>query len=609
MRIAALIYDRCQPKKCQIECCNFCPRQRMGDELFSWDEKNKPIIDEALCVGCGICAHKCPFEAIKIIGLPAELDSDLVHQFNAMGFRLFRIPYPQPGTILGLLGSNGIGKTTVLNVLSGGQLPNFGILPDQEKKEAKAFGSKQLEDEDAQKAPEDWDDVRDRFAGTGLYEHFDRIAKGELKTALKPQYVDSIPKAFDGNVRALLAKVDRKRVKEIAKLMELEPVLDRTLEKLSGGELQRVAIAATLLKGADFYFFDEPSSYLDIRQRLRISQTIKDLGSTKQVMVVEHDLAILDFLSDNISLLYGEPGAFGVVGKPMTAKHAINTFLSGYIKEENVRFRSKPIEFIDHPPREEWRAGSLIVFPALEKKFESFRFKSNAGVIHIGEVVGCVGPNATGKSTFVKMLAKEIVPDNGIIDVEAKISYKPQYIKHDFEGSVRDYMMTELGALFESGFFKAEIEAPLMLKHLYDKEMERLSGGEQQRIAIATALGREADLYLLDEPSAYLDANQRMEAAKIIRRIIEKQGKSALIVDHDVYFMDLVSDTIMVFTGEPSVSGTSHGPLPLREGMNMFLSDVGVTFRRDTDTKRPRINKAGSRLDSEQRSRGEYYYA
>ena len=608
MRIAALIHDRCQPKKCNKECYNFCPRVRMGDEIFSWDEKDKPVIDEELCVGCGICAHKCPFDALRIIGLPAELDEDLIHQFGTNGFRLFRIPYPQQGTILGLLGSNGIGKTTVLNVLGGIQMPNFGITDDEEDR-AKAFGSKQLDKDEALKPPENWDDVRDRFAGTGLYEHFDNIAKGQLKVALKPQYVDSIPRSYKGTVRELLSRVDPAKVRTIADLMELGPFLDRTLDMISGGELQRVAIGASLMKDADFYFFDEPSSYLDIRQRLRISRTIKELGSRKQVMLVEHDLAILDFLSDNVCLMYGEPGAYGVVTKPITTKHAINTFLSGYMKEENIRFRSKPIEFIDHPPRDEWRSGELLIFPSMKKDLSSFSFKSNAGIIHIGEVIGCVGPNATGKSTFVKMLAGEIAPDNGKVDFDAKISYKPQYIKNYFEGTVRDYMMTELLSLFGSGFFKAEIEGPMMLKQLYDKDMSKLSGGEQQRVAVSVAISREADLYLLDEPSAYLDANQRMEIAKIIRRVIEKQGRSALIVDHDVYFIDLVSDTIMVFKGEPSVWGTSHGPLHLREGMNMFLKDVGVTFRRDPDTKRPRINKEDSRLDSEQRAKGEYYYA
>jgi ATP-binding cassette subfamily E protein 1 len=413
---------------------------------------------------------------------------------------------------------------------------------------------------------------------------------------------------FRGKVREMLRKVNEERLLEVATALEITHVLDRTMEKLSGGELQRVAIAATVLKDADFFFFDEPSSYLDIRQRLKISQMIKDLGERKQVMVVEHDLAILDFLADNISLMYGEPGAFGVVTKPMSVKQAINVFLEGYLRVENVRFRDKPVEFYDHPPKAEWTGGNLLTYAALEKKFPSFQFKSKAGTIHVGEVVGCVGPNATGKTTFVKMLAGELKPDKGFVEADVKISYKPQYIRHDFDGPVRDYLIIELKEHFGSGFFKSELEGPLGLKHLYDKEMSKLSGGEQQRVAVARALALEADLYLLDEPSAYLDANQRMEVAKIIRRVIEKRGRSGLIVDHDVYFIDLVSDTLLVFQGEPSVWGTAEGPLDLRDGMNLFLSDVGITFRRDMETKRPRINKMGSRLDEEQRRKGEYFY-
>ncbi|MGA1793085.1 MAG: ribosome biogenesis/translation initiation ATPase RLI [Thermoplasmatota archaeon] len=611
MRIASLIYDRCQPKKCGKECFNFCPRVRAGDDIFSFDEKDKPIIDEMLCVGCGICVHKCPFDAIRITNLPEELGEDMMHQFGPNGFRLFRIPYPQEGRVLGLLGSNGIGKTTILNILSGSMLPNFGKGiegDDDEGEEPKAFGSKRLDRDEEEKAPENWSDVMDRFSGTGLYEHFERIAHGKMVSALKPQYVDSIPKAFAGKVRELLEKVDPEGVEEMTRILEIEHILDRTLDKLSGGELQRVAIGATLLKKADFYFLDEPSSYLDISQRLKVSQMIKELGDTKQVMVVEHDLAILDFLADNVSLMYGEAGAFGVVTKPMTVKQAINTFLEGYMRVENVRFRDKPVEFYVHPPRTEWKGGELLRFPKLEKSFENFKFVSKGGIIHMGESVGCVGPNATGKSTFVKMLAGEIKPDKGSIETPFKISYKPQYIRHNFEGSVRDYLIVELKDVFMSGFFKAELEGPLSLKHLYDKEMSKLSGGEQQRVAVARALAEEADLYLLDEPSAYLDANQRMEVAKIIRRVIEKRGRSGFIVDHDVYFIDLVSDTLMVFQGEPSVSGSAIGPLELRQGMNLFLEDVGVTFRRDAETKRPRINKKGSRLDEEQRRKGEYYY-
>ena len=173
---------------------------------------------------------------------------------------------------------------------------------------------------------------------------------------------------------------------------------------------------------------------------------------------------------------------------------------------------------------------------------------------------------------------------------------------------MQELFWQELGEEFESGFFKAEIERPLEVQSLYNKTVTKLSGGEHQRVAIAVALTRQADIYLLDEPSAYLDSNQRMNVAKTIRRVMEKGATSALVVDHDVYFLDLISDSILVFEGEGGRYGESSGPYDLREGMNKFLKNVDITFRRDTDSLRPRINKAGSRLDREQKSAGEYYY-
>jgi ATP-binding cassette subfamily E protein 1 len=244
----------------------------------------------------------------------------------------------------------------------------------------------------------------------------------------------------------------------------------------------------------------------------------------------------------------------------------------------------------------------------LKKKFEKFTLTTEPGSIKSGEVVGIVGPNATGKTTFVKMLANEISPDSGEIDANVKVSYKPQYIEPSFGGTVAELFMTELGGRSTSGFFKSEVHTPLNLEPLMNRDLKSLSGGELQRVAIALALAREADIYLIDEPSAYLDSNQRMEAARTIRRVIEKSGRSGMIVDHDVYFIDMVSDSIMVFSGEPSISGKCEGPLGMREGMNLFLKNVDITFRRDNDTNRPRINKKASRLDREQKSSGEFYY-
>ena len=590
MRVAVVFKDRCQPKRCNLECIAFCPPQRTGTEVIWIDpEMGKAAISEETCIACGICVKKCPFDAIRIIGLPEALKEDLVHQFGKNGFRLFRLPVPKGGQVVGLLGPNGVGKTTTISILSGETVPNLG----QYRK----------------KKPQ-WEPVLEAYAGTELHDYLEKVANGEIRTSLKPQYVDKLPKVATGSVKKLLGKVDEGgRMDEVAGDLGLEAILDRDISHLSGGELQRTAIAATMLKDADIYFFDEPSSYLDINQRLRVARIIKGLAEKRQVVVIEHDLAVMDFLSDMVYMLYGSEGAYGVVTQPRQVRTAINVYLGGFLREENIRFRDREIRFEARPPRTNWQAATLLEYDALEKDYEGFHLRVEPGRLKKGEVAGVVGPNATGKTTLVKMLAGEETPSEGEVAGGWRVSYKPQYVESKYEGVVRDLVTAAVGKKAEGNYFTAEILEPLKVRGMMERDVSTLSGGELQRVAIAICLGRDADIYLMDEPSAYLDSNQRMETAKTIRRVMEKEAKSGLIVDHDVYFIDMVSDSIVVFSGEPGVSGHAEGPFPMRDGMNRFLEQVGITFRRDNDTNRPRINKPDSRLDREQKQAGEYYYA
>jgi ATP-binding cassette subfamily E protein 1 len=588
MRIAVLLKDRCKPKNCAMECIKFCPRVRAGDETIVKGEDGKPVISEDLCVGCGICVHKCPFDAIKIIGLAEELETDLVHQFSKNGFRLFRLPVPKSGTCVGILGPNGIGKTTAIKILSGQIIPNLG---------------------NYKKTPS-FEEILDYFSGSELYDHFKILSEKDIKCVVKPQYVDKLPKVMKGKIIEVLKMADNAgKMDLVVEKLNIENILDKEILKgsISGGELQLVSIAAALVKDVDLYFFDEPSSYLDIHQRLKVARVIKDLSEKKKVLVIEHDLAVLDFLCDNVHLMYGTEGAYGVVTYPRGVRHAINTYLSGYLKEENIRFGEK-IEFFDHPPKKRQEMNILITYDNLSKSFKEFKLNIEKGVIRQGEIIGIVGPNAIGKTTFVKMLAGAIKPTSGKIDFDIKVSYKPQYISPDFSGTVREFLEKYAQDLFISPFFKAEILQPMNLKYLFDKKLETLSGGELQRVAIANSLVKDADIYLIDEPSAYLDSEQRMITSRTVRRVIEKSGKSAMVVDHDVYFIDMISDALIVFDGEPGLKGVGRGPFSLHEGMNRFLKQVDITFRRDEDTHRPRVNKPDSYMDRTQRSDGEYYY-
>ena len=551
------------------------------------EQTGKPHISESLCIGCGICINKCPHDALIIENLPSELETDMIHRYSMNGFRLFRLPTPSKESVVGILGSIGMGNSTSISALSGRIVPNLCDWLNQEA---------------------DWDDVVDSLPKGELRDFFIAVQKGAVRVAVKPQNVDKLPKRISGTVADLLGKVDeRGLLEETTRSLGIDHLMQRTVQQLSGGELQRMAIAATILRDVDVYFFDEPSSYLDIHERMRIVRIIQDLAQTKRVIVIEHDLAVLDVLADLIHIVYGKKGAFGIFTPARSTRQAINSYLDGFLPEENVRIRDKPIKFLRHRDRSVEIGTPVVSWGGLEKTLGEFHLTSGEGAVHRSEVVGVVGSNGTGKSTMIKILAGEHEYDAGWVTADATISYKPQHIDVDIDGSVQLWLDSELGPRWRSGEFNVNVIKALGIDQLLPKRVKKLSGGERQAVSIAVCLGRDADLYLLDEPSAHLDANARMEAAKAIRRTMEANEKSAFVIDHDVYFIDIVSDSLLVFEGQGGVEGRATGPYRLREGMNRFLAGVDVTFRRDHDSRRPRINKNESRKDREQRNSGDYY--
>lgn len=163
--------------------------------------------------------------------------------------------------------------------------------------------------------PPDWTEILTYFRGSELQNYFTKILQDELKALIKPQYVDQIPKAVQGSIQVLLDKKDEmKNQDQVLEVLDLKHlVTNRKVEELSGGELQRFAIAMVCVQKADIFMFDEPSSYLDVKQRLKAAEAIRALiHPSKYIIVVEHDLSVLDYLSDFICCLYGVPGMFAI---------------------------------------------------------------------------------------------------------------------------------------------------------------------------------------------------------------------------------------------------------------------------------------------------------
>ena len=583
-RIAVVKKERCNPMGCgNYLCIRVCPVNRADKECIVIGEDKKALIDEELCIGCGICVNRCPYEAISVLNLPEELTQNPIHRFGKDQFALFSLPTPIFGKVVGILGVNGIGKSTAIKILAGITKPNFGRFD----KEAT------------------YDDLIDFFKGSEAQNFFEKIKKGEIKISYKPQQVDAIPKYYKGTVVGFLKKIDEKgKLEEIAKELEISEILDHEIKDISGGELQRVAIAATVLKEANFYVFDEPTSYLDIKQRIKISKFIKSLANERTaVMVVEHDLIILDYMADLVHLIYGKEGVYGVVSGPKATKVGINIYLSGYLKEENMRFRDHEIKFESKPPTEKKKESYLTAWKDIEKKLGTFHLAAKEGIVHRDDVVGVLGENGIGKTSFVKILAEVIEADKGHIEKKVVVSYKPQYL----ESNSDDLVASVLHEAIQK--YEVQLIRPLNIKQLLTKKLNELSGGELQRVSIALCLSKKADLYLLDEPSAYLDVEQRLIVSKVIRDVMAQRNTSALVVDHDLLFLDYLSHRLLVFDGKPAVYGEAKGPFSMKDGMNHFLKDLNLTMRRDEVSGRPRINKPDSVKDREQKAEGKLYYA
>lgn len=587
-RIAVVDRKLCKSKKCGYQCAKVCPVNRSGEECISVDSESRfPVVNESICIGCGLCVHRCEkinYNAISVVNLPKELEESPIHRYGVNMFGLFRLPVPKRNMVVGLVGPNGVGKSTVLNILSGDMKPNTGLLDSEAS----------------------WGEIISRFRGTELQEYLEMLSRGGVKACHKPQGVDMIPGMWKGKVSAMLRKADSGKLKGVVERLRMEEMMGKDIASLSGGELQLLAVAATLVKEGDFYFFDEPSSYLDVRERLLVAREIRRLAEERVVMVVEHDLAIADYLADHVHILYGKPAVFGVVSKPYGVRVGINTYLEGYIKEENVRFREEPIIF-RKSAKPSVKSHMFLEFPEFEKGFKDFSLKTRGGELHRGEMIGILGPNSIGKTTFIKMLAGEVKPDKGKALGDFELSYKPQrLILSDKEkGMMVSRFLKGGGSL---GKDVKKVVSLLGVGKLMEREVGSLSGGELQAVFIISALAKPHDMLLLDEPSAFLDVEQRLKIAKILRNWVEEKEIPGFVVEHDLQVMDAVADRVMVFSGEPGVKGFGNPPLPLRDGMNMFLKDLDVTFRKDPITWRPRANKPGSQKDAEQKKSGEYYY-
>ncbi len=570
MRIAVIKESECEaPDNCDYICAEVCPVVREGFKETVYPRENKKAaISESLCIACGICVKRCPFDAIRVINLPDEMAKEITFQYGLNSFRTFNIATPVEKKVVGLIGRNGIGKTTNINLISNELKPNFGDYKDTLSAEA----------------------TIKKFRGKDIQPYLTDLYRGGLKVVKKPQDFE-----LSGKVKEIVKKNRFGLIKNT--------IMDRDSKTLSGGEAQLVKIASVLDEDADVYIFDEPMNYLDITNRLIVAETIRDKLKEKTVIVVEHDLIMLDYLTDFIQILYGSDANYGIVSHLMPSRNGINNYIGGYLPTENVRFRNWEIKVKRATSATTNKA--IALWPDFEVKLGDFNLKTKAGKVHEGEVIGVIGENGIGKTTFMRALAGAIETNSGLLDLGIKISYKPQFVQRF------DSLVSDTFAVIKPNYLEdpeiMNIINKLEINKILNKNIKNLSGGELQKIAIMATLMANADIYLFDEPSANLDMEDRLEIMSIISSFVGARKKCAIVIDHDLMFLDSICSKSILFNGESGRNGMTDEITSTSYAINNFLKKVNITMRRDSDTGRPRINASGSRLDLEQKSSGKFF--
>ena len=608
--------------KCERNCIEIV-QQQDGE---SDSTKQVFRISEDACPKCTTRAKQCP--GVKIVNLPSNLATDTTHRYGPNSFKLHGLPMPRPGNVLGLVGGNGLGKSTALKILAGAIKPNLG-------------------ETSATKSPT-WDEIVRYYRGSDLQNYFKHMVNGDLRCATKPQLGQSFVQRYAGQtVQTVLqeSSPDHSQRGEdvtlrLVQQLGLSHLLDRQVQELSGGERQRLAVCLCAMSNADVYLFDEPTSFLDVKQRLVVAEVIRDIvgdgtaeSYKKYVVVVEHDLTILDYISDYVCCLYGEPGVYGVVSQRSTTANGINQFINGYIKGENLRFRAEPLSY--HLPADDDDQACIMDdksivehrYPNMSKTFfnganePSFTLRVEAGGFRDGEIVGLLAQNGAGKTTFADLIASHVADskppsqsgDDAVSKKRMTVSYKRQHLPRFFgayKGTVEKFLDDYMQWGQANRLFSVIVKKPLKIDSIKDLPVRSLSTGELQRLSICLCLGTPAQLYLIDEPSAFLDSEQRLVVAKVIKRwIVSHLNMPAFVIEHDMVMASTLYDRVIVYTGVPGVECTAAKPTLPSTGLNAFLRQLDVTIcsSRNTVSNRPRINKRGSRRDREQKASGNYF--
>lgn len=660
-RIAIVDKEKCKPTKCAKECMKRCPPQKTGKKVIDIEDIVLPVtqqkatntigstimnmetdknkiakIVESQCIGCGQCVVACPFSAIKIINIPEENPADIIHRYGPNSFRLYKLPLMKKNSVIGLVGQNGIGKTTLVDILSNKFLPNF-----------EQFAK-----------PPTTQEIIARFRGSVMQTYLKDLYGNKLTFSVKEQKIKQMIRGKQNQTvhEYLVANCGFDQTNQINQTngfteLGIDRLMTNKLDTLSGGELQRLLIFATCIKPANVYIFDEPSNFLDVKQRLEVAKLIRSVSNTNTyVMVIEHDLSLMDYIADEIHILFGVPSAYGIVSNSLTVSNGINEYLEGYISSQNIRFRDEAFnlkpqieisggtinELVNGSVCESKKQTHIISYNETLITYPNFKLNIPSGQISLTNNINVIlGENGTGKTTFINYLVTNMSDNLGI-------SYKDQHtVVRKFFNAKTQLYPTVLELFYHSSartsyinpVFQSDVVNTLNVKGLEGRFLDELSGGELQRVMITYCLATPANIYLLDEPSSNLDIENRLAVTKAIKKFASSNDKCIFVIEHDIMMSvsmaqefnshilfvkelksavettEKTTETIAETTAETSNLTKEciiSQPLDFSTGINNFLSEMNITMR-IAGHNRPRINKYNSQMDQEQKRNGCYY--
>ena len=481
------------------------------------------------------------------------------------------------GDHVALVGPNGAGKSTLVNIITGVLEPDSGRVDLHPSIRVGVL--EQQPEYVAGKTV--WDEAATALEELAtLTEQAQRVAEemaqamGQEQEALAERYDRLQEKLFQQDAYNLDYRIER----ILSGLGFVDSEFEKTVDQLSGGQKNRLALAKLLLAEPDLMILDEPSNHLDVDATQWLEKFLA--ASTATILLVSHDRFLIDQVSHKtIELHQGTieiyKGNYSAYMRQKDERNAVlrrtyekqqdeiarlEEFVRRHIgsqKTTQAEDRRKKLQRMElvNPPREiiapamgfpkPERSGDIVIRAEhVSKAYDFPLFQDLTFDILRGQKWGILGPNGTGKSTLMKILNGEVEADEGEIHIGAKV--KSAYFDQHLTCVDSDKEVVEAIRPDHKEFVERERRDVLarfgITKEMVFKKVSQLSGGERNRTALAWLSTRDANLLYLDEPTNHLD----LWARDSLEKTLNDYEGTVVIVSHDRYFLDQVCDMLLV---------------------------------------------------------------